>query len=490
MEGRPAHTSDVVASSVVASYATTDAGSSPGEGDPSANETLHILRAAHQFSAVETNTEARAGAAAAAAAAVDAAARAAAHAAVDRCAASMHSLSEDGASHSASSGVVAVPLGNAMCGNGSAGSNLWAQRTYSRDRRLSREDAAAASRDESLPTERSAALLLLSSSRDSRAYGTDMDGWDEDFDEDSMAGGYPITRGLSDASAEPGSSSSREGGRSAGPMHSHSHRVMPPPLPPPSGIGEGPLALDPCDLRSLQRKLVPADFAYPLPRLHLLDQLPYHQLRFHLTQSHLSQQQQLQLQQEHQQQHEQQQPPTAGAAAAWMHPPVSAHSTTPKQVPTPSRLRPPEACLGDSGERGSGRVGGGREGGGGLASLLSASREASRGSAAASLLLSASRQASRGGGLASRGGGEAPTGDRSRSPAAADSWRGEACNGNGGAGSAAMYSAAAAQPIDLDCPALHAAALTAFARQASHSFGGRIEDGSEAHPSHACAVEV
>ena len=92
-------------------------------------------------------------------------------------------------------------------------------------------------------------------------------------------------------------------------------------------------------------------------------------------------------------------------------------------------------------------------------------------------------------------------GDRSRSPAAADSWRGGACNGNGNgngnacngngvAGSAAMYSAAAAQPIDLDCPALHAAALTAFARQASHIFGGRVEDGSEAHPSHAFSVEV
>jgi hypothetical protein len=187
--------------------------------------------------------------------------------------------------------------------------------------------------------------------------------------------------------------------------------------------------------------------------------------------------------------------PLHGASAAWVHPPASAHNTT------PSRLRPPEACLGDSGERGSGRGGGGREGGGGLASLLSASREASRGSAAASLLLSASRQASRGGGLASRG-GEAPMGDRSRSPAAADSWRGGACNGNGNgngcngngvAGSAAMYSAAAAQPqspMDLDCPALHAAALTAFARQASHGFGGRVEDGSEAHPPHAFSVEV
>jgi len=93
-------------------------------------------------------------------------------------------------------------------------------------------------------------------------------------------------------------------------------------------------------------------------------------------------------------------------------------------------------------------------------------------------------------------------GDRSRSPAAADSWRGGACNGNGNgngcngngvAGSAAMYSAAAAQPqspMDLDCPALHAAALTAFARQASHGFGGRVEDGSEAHPPHAFSVEV
>jgi hypothetical protein len=44
--------------------------------------------------------------------------------------------------------------------------------------------------------------------------------------------------------------------------------------------------------------------------------------------------------------------------------------------------------------------------------------------------------------------------------------------------------------MDLDCPALHAAALTAFARQASHGFGGRVEDGSEAHPSHAFSVEV
>jgi len=61
-----------------------------------------------------------------------------------------------------------------------------------------------------------------------------------------------------------------------------------PPLPPPF-TPSGELGLCDDDLRELHRKLLPAEHVYPLPRLHLLDQLPYHQLRFHLTKNHLAQ---------------------------------------------------------------------------------------------------------------------------------------------------------------------------------------------------------